>query len=378
MSGARAAAACAVLWLVPSAAPAAQLSATPSPGRVWHITLRGDLDCHQLAQDTEDELRRANDAGAGLILLELDGDRSRADVVWEIGSALGDSDAPVCVWLHDPRSRRVGRGQLLLGLLADTCAVGPRTRVAHESADDLAALAPDDTDWEQVYRELSGALYGALKDRAGDPEPAATLVALDGPLWIVRTGSTARLTTSDPADSAAAQVAAAEPAPDLRLTSDDLVSLAWATGPHASIAAVMTANGKTGASRTERTLESGLADARERLERTLERADQQAAAIDTLLDLRPRDSRVVTERDYAEAGARAQPLIAASREALQEAEALCETYPELTKLPAPGATTVATTGRVNASRWRSAFQERRDRLDALERRAMEHLARGRR
>lgn len=375
----RTAAAAAALALTSLAAAQPTDKPAPAPrGKVWHITLRGDLDCRALADEAERALQAANDAGAGLILLELDGDRARDDLVRDLGRALLASDAPVCVWLNDPRGRRVGRGQLLLGLLADRCAIAPRTAIIHESDGDLADLAPEGTDREQVRRELSGAIYTQLRERTGDPDPAAALVSLDSPLWIVRDGPTARLTPAAPQEPATARLVFEAPATPLRLTADDLVALGWAAGPHPSAAAVLSASGRAGASRTERTLRSGLADARDRLERALAHADERAAAIDAVLDLRPRDSRVLTDRDHHDAGSRAREMIDAARALLRDAEDLCAAYPELTALPAPGATTVAASARANATRWRSAFQTRRDRLDTLERRALEHLARGRR
>src|SRR5690606_10617375 len=83
--------------IAPGASAAASAEATD--GGVWHVRIRGDLDSARLARDFAETLLEADRDRPGLILVELEADRDRIDVVWMMGRAIRDAQAPVAIWL---------------------------------------------------------------------------------------------------------------------------------------------------------------------------------------------------------------------------------------------------------------------------------------
>src|SRR6516164_481099 len=80
--------------------------AQKTQGRYAVIKLTGDLDSEHMVNAFGKELDEAKDAN--LIILEVDGNRSRTDLVAKLGARIKGSHAPVSVLLKDAVDKRVG------------------------------------------------------------------------------------------------------------------------------------------------------------------------------------------------------------------------------------------------------------------------------
>ncbi len=307
-------------------------------GPVVHIKITGDLDCDRLAADFAASLDAAERDGAALIVVEMDGDRWRTDVVWAMGKRVRSSTARVAAFLHDPAGRRVGTGQLMLGMLAGSCWISERTRVVGAAADDRRDLAPETTDWERVERELTGALWLAIQERAGDPQLGTLLARPTDAAWGVReeSGGT-RITTSAPATAAdAIPFIVADPAGGMRVDMPgELCVRLKAAGEASSVARVVHgAGGGTGASRSRTQLVSALADKPREWTAIMEQTRVTLRRIERDLTLRSTDlGRRPTDADYRRAGDRARRDLDTADSLVAGADRLLGAYPELLRGP---------------------------------------------
>lgn len=337
----------------------------------------------QVVARLDEEIVCAAKANAGLLLLELDGDRWRADVVWAAGQKIRNSPVPVAVYLSDAAGRSVGGGQLMLGLLATECFVEPGTVVREAPGDDLRELAPEGSDFEQITRELSGAVYTRLTDLRAPSELADVLVGLGSGkaqplLWALyepAAQTPARVQREDPVEiipgtrSVPIVTRAFDGSPRLSIPADTGVALRLYRGAQASPASACAALGYRAGIKSHVRLDSGLDDARRRTGADLEAIDTLTERVKALLDL-PDPPHAATSPDrYRRAGKSAADEIDAGRALLARCEKALEDYPELLRAPAPGQTAVGGKPSAYAARWRSAVQSRRDRLDKLEARA---------
>lgn len=371
-----------MVWTIALCGPA---SAQPErkPGAVRHVELQGDLDSIRLVARLDEEIACAAKANAGLVLLELDGDKWRADVVWAAGQRIRAGPVPVAVYLSDATGRAVGAGQLLLGLLAAECFVAPGTVVREVPGDDLRHLAPEGCDFEQITRELSGAIYTRLADLHAPSELADVLVGLGAGkaqplLWALyepAAQTPARLQREDPVEiipgtrSVPIVTRAIEGSARLIIPADTGVALRLYRASQASPASVCAALGYRAGIKSHVRIDSGLAEARRQAGDDLQAIDTLAERVKALLDLPdPPDAATSPDR-YRRAGKTAADEIDAGRALLRRCEQALEDYPELLRAPAPGQTAVGGKASVYASRWRSAVQSPRDRLDKLEARA---------
>lgn len=367
-----------VTWDTPAHAQAPRKA-----GTVRHVELAGDLDSMRIVGRLDEEITSAARAGAGLILLELDGDRWRSDVVWSAAQKVRESPIPFAVYLSDTADRTIGAGQLALGLLAADCFVEPGTTVREAPGNDLRDLVPEETDIEQVTRELSGALYTRLTELSAPADLADVLVHLGAGmpqplLWVLyepASQSPARLVREDPVEIVPGtrniQIVgrAFDGTARLNIPAEVGVRMHVYRSSQASPGAMGAALGFRGGIKSRVRLSSGLSEARRQAGDDFEDLDTLFERVKTLLDLPdPPDAAVSPDR-YRRAGRSALEEVETGRSFLARAEKSLADYPELLRAPAPGQTSVGGTPSVFASRWRSAVQSRRDRLDKLEARA---------
>lgn len=370
--------------------PAAESAARQQPAarKVLQLHLRGDLDSMKLARDFADRLAAAIDDGTEVLLLELSGDRWRADAVHAIAKSMRPSSGAssgrrsgirVLAWLHDDADRRIGFGQAALALLADECAISPRTRLVFESATDLRYSAPPDTDWETVDRELSGLLYLAAKDRAADTMLAAALPRPAGPLWAVpRTAGTPWAITSNPGDDSRKLLiipaSEGDRPPRIEWDAAMMRRLGIATTEAGDAGQLLAAAGLRARPMVRAEISSGLGEARGKIEQLIRRLDECLVLVGNDLSnaakLRGQDAT----RRKREAGEAALKLINEAERRLLEAETVMTDYPDLLAGLPPGRTPVGQDPTKHAVLWRFLFQDRRDDIAALRARA-EGLAR---
>ncbi len=350
------------------APPAPNGVRAPATGKVWHLRITGDLDSDRLARDFAAELDRAASANAALLLLELDGNRSRPDVVLAMGRRVTECRVRTAAYLADGRDRRVGIGQLMLGVLCTDAFVAPGTRVVHTAADDLRALAPDDTDWRRIADDLIAEAGTRIESRSGDARLAGLLVAPVESAWFVAEADPARIETDPPPGPGAQFVYFASSGPDrIEIDAALAVSLRLARGIPAGVPRLLTDLGaRAGSPRTQVKLSSGLGDAERRLERemgdlrvAMERIQETLRVTAAKLDRRPQPS------DYRRAGNAALQQIDAADRALADAESLTAEYPELLRdavpTPSAGRARLLTDLRRDLDRRRATAEEYRSR-----------------
>lgn len=364
----------AVLAVLVGAAGARQPESTPpAPARpapvhkLWHLKVSGDLDCDRLARDFAAEMARASDANAGLILIELDGDRSRPDVVRAMARVVQESPVRVAAYLTDPRDKSVGVGQAMVGLFASECLVAPDVRLRHAPADDLRGLAPEDTAWEPIEQDLADALRTMIEPRGLDAQLAELLVRPTIGAWWARSPEPAHIENA-PAPGATPFVFMGPRGLErIEIDAELAVALGLAGGPSPSLARALPGLGVvTGASRQRSEVASGLGAAEKRLVRAIdevriavERVEESLRVSYTKLDRRPQ------AHDYRRAGEDALRHIADTERSLAAALKLTEEYPELLRdrpaTPTSGRERVLGNFRVKLDEHRASAEEYRTR-----------------
>jgi|GEM_PF-1212316 len=382
----------------PGFAPAAAEQPPRSTAkRTLHLRLRGDLDCTKLVRDVAAELARARNDGVEFLLLELDGDRWRADVVWGIAQEIRAMRIPVAAWLVDARDRRIGTGQAVLALLVAASPtageeadaplapapiyIDPRATIELNPGSDLRDTAPEGTDWGTIDRELQGAAWRALRLRGVDTELAAAMLAPTDDAWAVTDEGAPRprLTMErPPLDSAAIPVVTRAPALEtvsVRLDAALAIRMGFAAGPARSPGDLLSAMRVTAAPRSTREVASGLGKAREVVSARLAAVDRALERADQILRDVPYRSAPDYHHKRKKAGEAALQALDGAANAILDAEELIADYPELLRSSPPSRTSVGERPEFFRDQWRRLFQEKRDEYSRLAARAREYAGR---
>ncbi len=354
-----------------AAAPAPPRQSGLPTGRIWHLKLSGDLDCDRLARDFAAQLERAasDRGGAALVVVELDGNRARPDLVLATGRRLAECRVRTAAYLADSRDHRVGLGQALLGALCTDAFIAPGTRIIHTPADDLRSLAPDDTDWERIAEQLAAETGPRIESRAGDPALASLLLDARSSAWFVASSEGERIETAAQQGGAGTQFIffGASGLERLDIDAPLAASLRLVRAGSPGVARMLNDLGaRGGASRSRAECSSGLTEAERRLVRSmddllvaLEQIEESLRVTNAKLDRRP------LAIDYRKAGEAALVRIAAAERNLSGAEALAAEYPELMReestTPSASRPRVLANLRRDLSRHRAAAEEYRTR-----------------
>ncbi len=361
--------------------PTQALTTQPQARKVLHLHVRGDLDCLRLARDFADTLAAARDDGVEVLLLELSGNRWRADVIHAMAAAIKDPGsgggqgraAPrrLLALLDDEIDHRVGFGQASLAMLADACAVSPRTMLVFEPADDLRATAPPDTDWERVDRELQGLVYLAARDRRADALLNAVLPRPSGPVWAAPAADVAlpwRLAPNQPEHPAAALIVPPETegrATCVKFDSATAERLGIATCQAKDAGLMLALQGLRARPIIRKELVSGLNESRAKLNRLIGQLDDGLRAVDIDLAQAAKLRGLDAPRQKREAGERSRRAVADAEKRVIEAETLMVDYPELLASLPPGRTPVGQDPAKHPMLWRWRFQDIRKEIDRL-------------
>lgn len=369
----------------PPAPPAPAAPDLPAKLRIVHIKLRGDLDCTRLTSDLQSTLRKAREDSAEVLLLELDGNRWRGDVLLGMAQSLSSTSREgmkLWVLLADALDNRIGSGQAALGLLADRCYLHPKAQILFDPGDDLRELAPDGTGFEQIDHDLQGLLWAAARERGRDGLLAALLPTPRQQVWALRgaEGPFDRLTGSTP-ESDASALALSSPATEspqgdafqLRLSTEAAVGIGIASAQARDLGHVFALERVAPRPLIRRELVSALPEARKTLADRWSQVDAVRRRIDKALDeaerLRGHDSprrKLIAGRESL------APLVEASAR-LSQIETLLTDYPELLRAAPPGTTSIELTPQRLSRAWFESLQDRRDNLADLKARA-ERLA----
>lgn len=347
--------------------------------RTAHIRLIGDWDCMRMVEDARAAFESARKDRAGAILLEMDGNRWRADIagrlvemVKEARTASPDHAAiTVVAYLTDAKDQRVGGGQATLALCCDAVVVGGETRIESSLNDELRALYPPGTDSAAVAVELRKSIAGSGRSN-GDVWSEALPVPTRALWWVADdpwSGAGVKLTSADPGtDPAFAFGTVAGPAgagPErlslaMNAAAAKRTGFAGALATSASMALSSQGLAATGVRRYEVT--SGLASARQELHSKIADIDRDLRQIDADIREASRSRSTETWARRKSAGQRAVTKLEAVEKQIMAAEGLAKDYPELLNDVPPGHTEVGQKAALLSSVWRDAFQNWRDRL----------------
>lgn len=335
----------------------------PPSGRYTVIKLSGDLDSDRLVTLFGGELDRAKDAN--LIILELDGNASRTDIIAKLGTRMKASRVPISILLKDPVDKKVGLGQLLLGVYAKSTFIDPATQV-ESGTPNLRWLAPPDTSWESIEREISGALWTRLRDRSADLALAQVLLGSKQDWWAVPggPGHEWRLAAAAPAGGQEGpqprQIIWGSPDGLGRITLDTegAVGLRLCTDRAQNLIPILAHAGLAARSaRTNRTVSSGLPEATSAITRTVDDCKVAVRKIAATLALKGTPTRPASNDDYHQAGTTAFAQISRALQELDKADGMLADYPELERRP------VTQTGKNHTGPWRTTIDGLRKEID---------------
>lgn len=329
-------------------ATAPELDTAPTRARAAHIRLRGDLDTMACVDDLRARLDEARESRTTLLILELDANRTRPDVLLALAAAIRESEVPTIGFLIDDRDRRVTAPALALALaVADRVAIDPATAITFERGDWASDLLPDDLVAAEAIEELRLAIHEALAGREIDPTIAAD--------WLPDESAP----TGDPLDFR-------------RLAA---VGIEAILAP--SVSQLCRAVGHRGQTPRPDLIESALTSSTEEVDRLLRLADTALEDTRRGLDLysqRP-DRREVSVHDHRRAGEEGLERLARASTAVDRAEELLREYPEILLSPPPGRTDVGTSRYSLRSAWRYRLDDLRGDIEHWRERAKDSASR---
>lgn len=355
--------------------PPAQ-AAQPAPHRYARIVLTGDLDSRRTTDLFLDTLRRLDSLLPGVILIELNGNRARDDLLFEAIGAVRRTQTPLAVSLDDPADRTVGPGQLAFALSAAHASISPRVRIERDPGDVLESLNPDIEDWSIVRLDLRHAVEPVAERRGFPASWIESLVAPRAAMRLVEDGEgRLRLEEAD-ADTGAT------PAPVITrdergwtcsLDARDAARL-YGIALNRTTRPFLRSLGLRGRPIETVTIDSGLIGAHERCRLLVRQIRVAIGLADAALDVRHarRGGASLLPRDYHAAADKAGGYIAECRSAIAEIDRLTTAYPEVLSMePPPDAETPTEIGgptRPRPEAWRDAVRDAERRLASLDRR----------
>ena len=345
--------------------------------RVLHVTIEGDLDSTKLATDFADALSEFGSLEA--VIIETGANAWRRDVIWQIMDAMSQSQARLVVLLHDRSDGRFGMGALLLALMADSVAIGPRSSLVIEPADDASGLAPSTTDTERVDRELSGLIWVGLKRRGLDPGLGEVLLRGQSSLWVHENPAGLPEIVAEPPGIDARRWVELRADGSIRggLELADLLALGLVDAEVTDARKLAREEGLARLPFERVRLRNEVSPTREQILLDIHRLDEAIADVEGNLDAvrNPPDDRVIPPSAYRRAARAAGPRLEAIHALLSQTERLFQEHPELLGTPAPQGTPVGRSPERNVSDWRRVFLDRRRDLAKLDDRARDYARR---
>jgi hypothetical protein len=341
--------------------PAVSVNAQPET-RHAVLRLRGDLDARETADAFVRALADLDARSPSAILIELTGNRSRPDLLFEAVRAVRDAESSVAVWLADNADRRVGPGMLAIALAADHAGIHPQTTIERTTGDDLTHLNPAIEDWAVLALDLRS-IARDLGESGPLPRTAyESALAPRSSLWIV-TDDNGAPTLSDDAPSDAPRLVERSGAGWSFSLDAPAAARLYRIGTHRTPRAFERSIGIRGRPLETVEIDSGLARAHERALLLVRQVRTAIDLADAALDVRagrPGTTRIMPH-EYRDAAEKAAGLVAPSRAAIAEIAALTDRYPEILQMPPPrdadAPTEIGGPARSRLSAWRDAVRD---------------------
>lgn len=329
------------------------------------LKLRGDLDSEKTYQEFAQGFKSLAARSPRLIVIELSGNRTRPDLLFEIIRLITNADIPIAVWLADPADRRIGPGMLGIALAAQHAGIHQSTTIKRKPDDSLTPLNPDIGDWALVNLDLRSAARDLAESTGLDRILFESALAPRTPIWITQDefGSDT-LTSDEPSDQSRAHQLVTKTADgwSFDLSAQQAPRL-YSVAIHRTPRAFTSSLGLRARPLETIEIDSGLRGEHERC-LSLIRDTRIAVSLATAsLDIRA--GRAATTRimahEYHDAAEKAAPLVEQSRAAIAQIAALTKDYPEILWLPPPpdadSPTEIGGPVRTSLSAWRDAVRD---------------------
>ena len=342
------------------------LGAPASPAQTERhavIRFRGDLDTRHTTTEFLDALTALNADAPGLILIELDGNRTRPDLLYTCVRAIHGCETPVAVWLADPSVPTIAPGMLGLALAADHRALHATTAIERTPDDTTEHLNPDISDWAVARLDLRSAARDLAESSGLDRILYESALAPRTPLWAITDENGQAVITADEPVRPTTPLVTKDESGWTYSADNAAAARLYALPVHRTRRAFERALGLRGRPTETIEITSGLAEAHTRARTLIDRTRDAVRLAEATLDVRA--GRAATSRvlphEYHAAAAKARPLVEQCRDAIAEIAELSERYPELLQFdPPPDADTPTDLGgdvRTPLSAWRTAVRD---------------------
>lgn len=344
------------------------------------LRFRGDLSTGDALSRFVGALEALDGSAVTLIVVELDGDRARADLLAGAIDAVRGAESEVAVYLSDRGDRRVGPGQVALALAADRAAIDPACRVEREVGDGLEELNPAIEDWAVLGLDLRARANEIAGVRGLAESAVESLVAPRTDVWLRRAGDGSAVLVEESIGAEDPVVKRTAEGWSFALDGRGAAAV-YGLGMVRSARAHARLAGARGRAVDEVEVVSDLEGAHGRclaqVRQVRSGVELAEAALDVYASRRGGES--ILPRHYHQAADRAGVLVAGCRAAIAEVAALTERLPEILEMEPPedarSPTEIGGPARSRLSRWRGAVRDAELRLSSLDERIADYRRR---
>ncbi len=344
------------------------------------LRFRGDLSTGDALGRFVEAIEALDGSAVTLIVVELDGDRARADLLATAIDAVRGVEAEVAVYLSDRGDLRVGPGQVALALAADRAAIDPACRVEREVGDGLKGLNPAIEDWTVLGLDLRARAKAIAGARGLGEFEVESLVAPRTAVWFRRAGDGSAGLVDEAMGAEEAVVTRSEEGWAFRLDGRRAAAV-FGLGQDRSARAFFRRVGARGRAGEEVEVVSDLAGAHERclvqVRQVRSGIELAEVALDVYASRRGREA--ILPRHYHAAADRAAGLVERCRASIAEVASLTDRLPEILEMEPPvdarSPTEIGGPARSRLSLWRSAVQNAERELSYLDERIADYRRR---
>jgi len=346
----------------------------PQPaGPPMRIVLAEDLDCEAAAVAFESALREAVSQRSSIVVIDLQSNDARLDLVNRLAVAIRDAGLPTAAWVGGG-DKHICPGMLALAMFTERVIVREQIFVSGSPRSDLELFAEATTSWSVHAGELRDRLAVRLLNRSDHDAVAAMLTGEVPVAYLVSDTPHDRFHTAEPPPNGARAVSQGPPTRlRLSLGSKELKSsgLVEAVARDWNAASRLLGIGRRV---EERRIDVSAWRTNSTVASTIYNIERDIGLTKAVLDLPDSSTKRVAPSRYREAGQGALRTLSDASNALAKIEADLLAIPEVMRLPAPGQSPLEKPS-THAAKWRSIIRELRSDLADLERKAKDFASR---
>lgn len=344
------------------------------------LQVRGDLVTAESLRRFTAAIQRLDSGTDSLIVVQLEGNRARADLLVDAIDAILAAQADVAVFLADRADRRVGPGQVALALAADRASIDPACRVVRERDDSLEHLNPGIEDWAVLGLDLRERAKQIATRRGISPSDVEPLVAPRSDIWLASSTDGKPTLVDEPGARAKQVVTRSKDGWTFNLGATEAAAV-FSLGQAPSARAFARSAGARGRAAEQIELETDLDGAHTRCLVLIREARAGTKLADAALDIwtNRRGRAAILPRDYHAAADQAEGLVTGCRSMIAEIASLTDRLPEILEMEPPvdarTPTEIGGPSRNRLSMWRAAVQDAERELSYLDERIAEYRRR---